>query len=389
MYVHHMEIGGSQLGALELARETMARGHDVLVLAPPGGALWEVADRFGLDTETLPTHLTWPSPRNMARVVSAVRRTRADVVHAHEWGPAIDVALGTHLLLGTPAVVTTMSMYVSGYIPRHLPLVVGTRDLAEDAEGRGYRQVELLEPPVDTVANAPGVAGGPVARARWGFGPDDVVVSVVCRLTDDLDKTAGVLEAMDVVEQAGPASPVRLLVVGDGPRSDAVVARAEKVNAELGRPAVVVAGALDDPRPAYDAADVVIGMGSSVLKGMAFGKPVVVQGERGYWRALDEQSLAVFLGQGWFGAGGAGAAALAAALSPLVRDAGLRAERGAFGHRVVTERYSLVASAERMEQVYRAAAATGRRSPRDLARLGARVAWDVVRGRLRERPARD
>lgn len=389
VYVHHMEIGGSQLGALELARETMARGHDVLVLAPPGGALWEVADRFGLDTVTLPTHLSWPSPRNMAEVASAVRRTRADVVHAYEWGPAIDVALGTHLLFGTPAVVTTMSMYVSGYIPRHLPLVVGTRRLAQEAADRDYRHVELLEPPVDTVANAPGVAGGPGARARWGFRPDDVVVAVVCRLTDDLDKTAGILEAMDVVEQAGPASPVRLLVVGDGPRTDAAAARAEKVNAELGRPAVVMAGALDDPRPAYDAADVVIGMGSSVLKGMAFGKPVVVQGERGFWRGLDEPSLSTFLDQGWYGAGGAGAPALAAALDPLVRDAGLRAELGAFGHRVVTGRYSLAASAERMEQIYRAAAATGRRSPRALTRLAARVALDVTRGRLRERPTRD
>lgn len=387
VYVHHMEIGGSQLNALELARETVARGHDVVVLAPPGGALWDVAREFGLEMVTLPTHLTWPSPRNMAQAVAAVRRLRADVVHAYEWGPAIDVALGPHLLLGTPAVVTTLSMYVSGYIPRHVPLIVGTHQLAQEAATR-YRDVRLMEPPVDTVANAPGRGGGAAARARWGLEPDDVVLSVVCRLTDDLDKTAGVLDAMDLVDRDRPGSPLRLLVAGDGPRSADVAARAAAVNSRRGRQAVVVAGALDDPRPAYEAADVVLGMGSSVLKGMAFGKPVVVQGERGFWRRLDGQTLDTFLDQGWYGSGGAGVPELTAALEPLVRDPGLRARLGVLGQRVVSERFSLTAAARQLEEVYLGAAVSGRRSAVSLGRTAAVVARDTARGRLRERPAR-
>lgn len=387
VYVHHMEIGGSQLNALELARETVARGHDVVVLAPPGGALWDVARRFGLEMVTLPTHLTWPSPRNMAQAVSAVRRLRADVVHAYEWGPAIDVALGPHLLLGTPAVVTTLSMYVSGYIPRHVPLIVGTHQLAQEAAAR-YRHVRLMEPPVDTVANAPGRGGGAAARARWGFEPDDVVLSVVCRLTDDLDKTAGVLDAMTLVERSRPGSSLRLLVAGDGPRSADVEARAAAINGRLRRHAVVVAGPLDDPRPAYDAADVVLGMGSSVLKGMAFGKPVVVQGERGYWRRLDEETLTTFLDQGWYGSGGAGVPELMTALEPLVRHPSLRTRLGVLGQRVVSERFSLTAAAQQLEQVYRGAAVSGRRSAVSLGRTAAIVARDTARGRLRERPVR-
>jgi glycosyltransferase involved in cell wall biosynthesis len=385
VYVHHMEIGGSQLNALELARETAARGHDVIVLAPPGGALWDVARRFGLDMVTLPTHLTWPSPRNMAHAVAAVRRLRADVVHAYEWGPAIDVALGPHLLLGTPAVVTTLSMYVSGYIPRHMPLIVGTHRLAQEASAR-YRHVRLMEPPVDAVANTPGSAGGTAARNRWGFSPDDVVLAVVCRLTDDLDKTSGVLDAMALVDRAGSSSPLRLLVVGDGPRSDVVAARADAINGWLGRRAVVVAGALDDPRPAYDAADVVLGMGSSVLKGMAFAKPVVVQGEQGFWHRLDEASLAMFLEQGWYGSGGRGVPALSAALDRLVLEPGLRTHLGAFGHQVVTDRFSLTAAARYLEQIYRAAAVSGRRSAASLGRTAMVVARDTALGRLREKP---
>ena len=226
-------------------------------------------------------------------------------------------------------------MYVSGYIPRHLPLVVGTRQLA--AGGRGQA----------TGTSAHGAAGGhrrerpgrrgrPGGPRRWGFGPDDVVVAVVCRLTDDLDKTAGVLEAMDPGRAGGPgqpAAPARRRATARGPTPS--WHGPTRSTPRSGGAVVVVAGPLDDPRPAYDAADVVLGMGSSVLKGMAFGKPVVVQGERGFWRGLDEQSLATFLDQGWYGSGGAGVPDLAAGLEPLVRDAGLRAHLGAFGRRVV------------------------------------------------------
>ena len=134
---------------LAVRPESRRRGVGRALMAEAAAA--GVASGFGLDLETLPTHLTWPSPRNMAHAVSTVRRLRADVVHAYEWGPAIDVALGPHLLLGTPAVVTTLSMYVSGYIPRHVPLIVGTRRLAQEAAAR-HRDVRLMEPPIDTAA---------------------------------------------------------------------------------------------------------------------------------------------------------------------------------------------------------------------------------------------
>ena len=102
VYVHHMEIGGSQLGALELARETMARGPRRARARPSGRALWEVADRFGLDTgdPADPPDLA-VAPEHGAGGLGGAP-ARADVVHAYEWGPAIDVALGPHLLLGTP-----------------------------------------------------------------------------------------------------------------------------------------------------------------------------------------------------------------------------------------------------------------------------------------------
>ncbi|MPQ99436.1 glycosyltransferase [Modestobacter sp. I12A-02628] len=351
VYPHLMEIGGSQLNAVELAARVQQAGHEVVVVGPDG-ALVPRARALGLEYLQLPVPHRWPAPRNVAALTSLVRRRGIDVVHGYEWGPALELAYGPHLLLGTPAVTTVLSMDVPGFLAPHVPLVVGTRDLVAEARLR-YAEVHLMEPPIDTELNAPGPDRA-AARARFGVGPGELLLSVVCRLTPDLEKLQGVLTAVQVVGELARSRPVRLLVAGDGPGLDDVRAAAAQVNAATGAPTVVVTGGLLDPRPAYDAADVVLGMGSSALKGMAFARPLVVQGHTGFWRLLTPATEPLFAAQGWYGAGdGDGPAALRAALAPLLDAPGHRAELGALGRGLVTERFSLTAAAAALDQLYR------------------------------------
>src|ERR1700680_2468459 len=78
-------------------------------------------------------------------------------------------------------------------------------------------------------------------------------------------------------------------------------------NARAGRKVAVLTGELQDPRSAYAAANVVLGMGGSALRGMAFGKPLIVQGERGFWELVTLESTLTFLRPGWEGGGPSGA----------------------------------------------------------------------------------
>lgn len=344
-----MEVGGSQINAVELAHQAAQDGHDVVLFGPDGDLVALVAE-LGLDYFRAPQEGRWPSRRNMRALTRLAAERRVDVVHGYEWGPSLDLAFGPHRRLGTPLVTTVLSMDVPEHVPRHEPLVVGTRLLAEQQRALRPR-VHLVEPPVDTVLNAPG-RGGPDARVSLGVAPDDLVVSVVGRLSGDLGKADGVLTAIDVVAGLAASFPVRLVVVGTGPVAGRVAERAAAANAAAGRSVVVVTGQLLDPRPAYDAADVVLGMGSSVLKGMAFGKPVVVQGDRGAWRALDSGSLAGFLHDGWMCTGPGDGRQLERALRELLADPVARAERGALGRRVVRETYGLAAAARRVDAVY-------------------------------------
>jgi glycosyltransferase involved in cell wall biosynthesis len=380
VYPAHMEIGGSQMNAVELAHGVAERGHEVVMFGPDG-ALTSTVKELGLEYVRAPREHRWPSPRNMRRLRRLVGERGIDIVHAYEWGPCLDLAFGPHAKLGTPLVTTVLSMSVPAFLPEHAPLVVGTPELAD--EQRRLRSIaHLIEPPIDTVKNAPTGRRGR-SRERFGCAPDEVVLAIVCRLTSELFKLDGVLEAIEVVERIGADHPIRLLVVGDGPGLGVVADRAAEVNRLLRRPAVSAVGGMLDPRDAYDAADVVFGHGSSALKGMAFAKPLVVHGRKGFWRLVDESSLQPFLDHGWWGMGdGDGPGALQSVLEWLL----VRRDRwevlGRFGRRVVEERYSLEQAIDAQIDVYRQALAF-RPSPDTARRSLRRTAVEVAKYRAR------
>jgi len=381
VYPHLMEIGGSQLNAIELAGRVSQRGHDV-VLFGPDGALVSVVDKLGLEYIRSPREHAWPSARNIARLRQIVRERDIDVVHGYEWGPSVELAFGAQLLAGVPIVTTVMSMSVPTFLPRRSSIVVGTAELERQQKVLRSR-VHLMEPPIDTVQNA--ASDNREARKRFGFEGSDVVAAIVCRLTTDLDKLQGTLTAITAFGRLAAEASVRLLVVGDGPGFSEVCALAAAVNAQNAREVVVVTGEMIDPSDAYNAADVVLGMGSSAMKGMAFARPLIVQGTNGYWRLLDESSLPTFLDQGWFGANGGGADDLIPIMGSLLACPERRSELGALGRDLVIDRFSLDAAANHLIDIYGEAVRVG--SPGGRREL-ARTAYELAKFKAKVKAVR-
>lgn len=378
LYPHSMELGGSQINAIQLAGAMRDRGHEVIVLAEPG-PLVERVHKLDLEHVELPLRRGRPSPKVSTIISNLIARRKIDVVHAHEWPPIIEAFFGGTLFHGTPIVGTIMSMSIVPFLPRSIPLTVGTELIRQSAIASGYRQAELLEPPVDTRADHPSIDGS-AFRAGLGIGQDEVAIAMVCRLVPDL-KLEGLLSACDAVRNLAVAgSPVRLVIVGDGPAREEVARRAAEANTAAGYDAVVLVGEMADPRVAYAAADVLIGQGGSALRGMAFAKPLVVVGEAGFSELLTPESAPTFLRQGWYGLGagslGTGAMALEAALRRLVDTPAMRRELGLFGRQLAEQRFSLGRAAEVVEAIYgsaiRTPAASGRVLP-EAVRAAARV----------------
>jgi glycosyltransferase involved in cell wall biosynthesis len=376
VYPHTMEIGGSQLNAIEIAAAVRDRGHEVTVVSRPG-ALVETVRQLGLPHVTIdPRARRTLSLRVLAQLTTLVRERGIDVVHGYEWPPTAEAILGPRLRLGVPVVCTIMSAMVAPFLPRTLPLIVGTEELRRYETERGRPLVSLLEPPVDVRGNAPDFPAG-AFRAEHGLDPAVPLAAVICRLVDV--KLQSVLTAVDgVAELAAAGGAVQLVVIGDGPARPEVEQAAAAANARAGRRVVVLAGEMLDPRPGYAAADVVLGMGGSALRGMAFGKPLIVQGVNGFATLVTPESAPQFLAQGWGGTAdeadwrAAGATRLAGILRVLLDDPATAQRLGRFGRDLVSERFSLDHAAAIQEDMYRAVLDPASRPSR------AELAWQAA-----------
>ncbi|MFG6502976.1 glycosyltransferase family 4 protein [Microbacterium sp. P05] len=369
---HHSEIGGSQLSALELAGALSRRPGVEVSLYLPDGEIVERARSLDVELHLTTVRESAPSPARIREVGHLARRLEVDLVHAYEWAPTIDAAYGAAWRHGIPVLSTILSMDYPYFLPPTIPVIMGTRALYEQAvEER--RPAYLLEPPIDTeLFDAAAVAPEDVALARAECGADAsaVLIVVVGRLAARL-KLEGLLTLAAAAGVLAEEAPVQLAIVGDGPARAEVAAAAAEANRVAGREVVRLFGNRSDPRAFYLAADVVVGMGSSALRALALGRPVVVQGEGGFWSVADETSAAHFDQHGWFGVGD-GVDALGRCLTELRRvihaTPAHRAASGSFGRAIVERGYSLRAAAEMLEDIYRdvaAASPTARQRWRD------------------------
>ena len=348
-----LEVGGSQVNAIELTAALRdLHGHDVLYFATPG-PMEALVRQKGLRFIAAPDAARHPSPARMRALRRLARAEKPDVVHAWDWWQCLDAYWAVHLAMGIPLVVSDMTMAVGRVLPKSVPTTFGTPALADDARALGRRSVDVLLPPVDVHHNAAGTVDPAAFRTEWGIAPDDVLLVTVSRLAATL-KAESLRRTIDAMRLLGHDARIRLVVVGDGPIRNELQQLANQVNSDLRRQAVQLTGPLLDPRPAYAAADVVIGMGGSALRGMAFRKAVLVVGERGFAEAFTPESAERFHYRGMFGLGNGTetVGTLAGEIRALLayRD-GLDA-LGRFSRAFVERHYSVEAGSLRLSQLF-------------------------------------
>ncbi len=349
--LYDLSIGGVHINAIEIGSLIKQRGHDVIVYSSDGPLRERVAE---LGLEYVPTRRPrgqGPSVAGIRHLNALVREREIDLIHAFEWLPTFEAASGPHLRRGTPVLSTVYSVEVPPFVPRNLPMIVGYTQELDIERGRGRSRVYTVVCPVDTEANAP-VADSSPARKRFGLRDDELTAVIVSRLSPNL-KREGLLSAITAVGLVDAALNLRLLIVGGGTCREELQDAADAMNARLGREAVTLTGPLMDPRDAYAAADIVLGMGTSAQKGMAFAKPVVIQGERGYWETLTPESMPKYLHHNFYGLGDGsdGAPRLAAIIDELASDRDRWPELGEFGRKTALAVFSNEAAADRVTEI--------------------------------------
>jgi glycosyltransferase involved in cell wall biosynthesis len=388
VFAHRLEVGGTQQNAIELTATLRDRhGFEPVLFAEPGPAA-QLVDEHRLRVIRAPAAGVHPSPARGRALRAVVREERPDLVHVWDWPQCLDAYYAVHMQWRTPILCTVMSMVVPRLIPLRLHTTFGTPDLVKQAQAAGRPDVDLLLPPVDVRANAPEGAlpadSAAAFRSAWAVRDDDVLLVIVGRLVSWM-KLEGLRRSIEAVRVLGRELPLRLAIVGDGTARHEVAAHASRVNAELGREAVVLTGEQVDPRPAYAAADIVLGMGGSSLRGLAFGKPLIVLGEHGFSKPFTAATAPWFLEHGMYGLG-PGVDPAADPLAEQLRDIATQpdrwAESGAFGREFVLGHFALDVVSDRLAECCQRVA--GRRASRggvavDAVRTGAMNALRLAR----------
>ena len=321
------------------------------------GPMVELVRQKGLRYLPAPETRIHPSPARMRALRDAVRRERPDIIHVWDWWQCLDAYYAVHLPMRMPIIVTDMCPGIARLLPTALPTTFGIPELVDQARASGRRRVELLLPPVDVQSNAPGVVDPRPFRERYAVDDRDVLLITVSRFAESL-KGESLRRTIDAVRTLGRDLSLKLLLVGDGMLRPELQQLADAANAELGRAAVALTGVLLDPRPAYAAADLVVGMGGSALRAMAFGKPVVVVGEHGFSVPFNLQTAEslYYKGFGGVGDGRPGNTPLINDIKGLAENPHLLRGLGEFSREFVVKNFSLEAGSTRLSELCQAAA---------------------------------
>ena len=188
---------------------------------------------------------------------------------------------------------------------------------------------------------------GAAVRERLGLGAGDLVVSMVTVLRRGKGHDAAIAA---VSQLAGRFPSLRLVIAGDGPDRPEIEALAAG-----GGDAVVMAGHVEDVMALLDATDVLLhptlvdAFPTALLEAMAARVPIVATAVGGIPEIVEPGEGGVLI------EAPPAPDSVAAALAPLLEDAGLRERLARGGRERFEQEFTAEAWARRMRAVYEAA----------------------------------
>ncbi len=366
MVTMSMEIGGAETHILELCRELIARGHEV-VLASRGGVYADELEQAGVGVVNLPLNRKDPGSvlrawRGLARLI---REGGFDIVHSHARIPSFILGMMNRFVLLPGGV---KFRFVTS---AHLDFAVnplwrriscwGERVMAVSDDIREYLIREYNYPAgkiyttingIDERKFSPGVDFSGVL-AKHGLGGSRRRVVYMSRL--DGDRVAPAFELIKAAPKLRERYPdLDVIIVGDGGCRSQVEEMAADANGKCGGKVVYCVGGVSNVNEYCACADVFVGVSRSALEAMACGKPVILAGGQGARGIFDESKAGAAFETNFCCRGYdlADDEALFEQICALMDDAGLRERLGEFNRRFIHEHYTVSRMADDYLRMY-------------------------------------
>ena len=296
--VPHLDTGGAELSAVEIAAAIVRAGGRALVLAEPGGRLAvRITDAGG---EVMPFPAAAKSPlallRNAAAIARLIAEEKVDLVHARSRAPAWSALIAARRAR-VPFVTTYHGAYGETNAAKRLynsvmargDVVIAnsryTADLIAQRYGTDRGRMEVIHRGIDPNVFAPDRIGPErvaALREKWGVTPGERVILQAARLTAWKGQSV-LIDAAARLEAAGRLGNAVVVLAGDaqGRNTYAQALKAQVAGAGLeGR--VRLVGHVEDIAAACLAAHVAVvastqpeAFGRATIEAQAMGAPVI------------------------------------------------------------------------------------------------------------------
>jgi glycosyltransferase involved in cell wall biosynthesis len=351
MKIVHVETGMHLYGGAQQVAWICAglaeRGHDNLLVCPPGAAIGRHFEGSAVRVRELPcsgdADLTF-----IFRLAALLRRERPDLVHLHSRRGADALGGLAARLASVPAVLSRrVDNAEAPWLARLKYRLYGrticiSEGIAEVLRSEGVEPTRLR---VVRSALLPS-ADMPTSRAelqqQFGIADGRLCIGVVAQL---IERKGHRLLLAALRADASLANRVQVLCFGQGPLRAALEAESQ------GLPVQFV-GFRDDLQRWLPALDLLVhpalreGLGVSLLQASAAGVPIIASRAGGIPEAVRDGINGLLVPPG-------DAPALGAALHRLVDDAGLRRQLGEQGRSLMKAEFSVAAMVEGNLAVYR------------------------------------
>lgn len=344
--------GGQEIRILTEAAGMIQRGHQVTLLCPPQARIYSEAQCRGIPVVALPI-----GRKNLSGLLAMRRWLKThpvDVINTHSSTDTWLAALAVHTLGKQAPIVRTR--HISSPIPRNLAtrwlyqrasrhIVTTGERLREQLIGvNGFAPTAITSVPtgVDTAHFVPG--DKTVARMELGLPQDVPIVGIVATLRSWKGHRY-LVEAFAAL----PDSRTRLLIVGDGPVKEALLAQIEQLGLA---DRVILPGNQRDVLPWLQAMDVFAlpsyaneGVPQAILQAMLCGLPIISTPVGSILEAVEHEHTGLIVEP-------QNAAALRQAIEKLLADPELRQKLGSAARERALARFGFEAMVERMEAIF-------------------------------------
>lgn len=350
-----LNYGGEELSTLNIARELMERGHEVVYMSS-GGPLERLLRKYSV--RFVKAGINGRGVTGLIKGAFAIHRflkgERISIIHAQTPWPALMSRMAIFLLRSKIPVIwhdrgirRRNYLYVARLANKLFDFVITN----SDDEKKLLLSCGLSPAKVKRIHNGLNIPDhrekGPGIRHKLGIGPDVFLVGAIGRMVKEKG-FEWLIKAAAELESAGFGKKVNYLLVGDGP----LKAKLQKMSFDmkLGRK-IFFTGFTDDVSGVLKDLDVLAvpsefePFGNVVLEGMYAGVPVVASKVGGVKEIITDGQDGIFIEP-------KNSSAIAGAIQQIRSNNELRAKISTNGKQKVTSYFNIRRTVNEIEEAY-------------------------------------